>query len=174
MLDTIILADGEPDRLLATLASLIPAIPEGVVGQGWILDPDERMEVRRIADAAGCHFTADLPGAACESWRLLICAGAVLEDGWWREAMAFCDRMRLVENDRRFPAVFTYADRNFGVAPRLREIAAIARRSVPFLPVNHRAVVLPPASGKAEISRTAKSMMRVGGPVETLRARIYA
>jgi hypothetical protein len=172
MLDVVIYAEGEAETLVATLTSLVPAVAEGVIRRGVVVDPRESHEVRRIAESAGCDFVTRADEAEVGGWLLHICAGAVLEDGWWREAAAFYERVRLVEPGRRRPAVFTYAERNYGVAPRLRELAAAALRSVPFLPASHRAVVLPPSSGIP--GRIVAAMpMRITGPAETFRARIF-
>lgn len=123
MFNVVIGAETGPEGLARTLNSLIPAIPEGIVREGWIVDPAGRNEIERIADASGCAYSASKFAEAVEQaagggWTLLIEAGVVLEEGWWREVAAFVESARA---DGAGLAVFTYADSRYGLRARIGE-----------------------------------------------------
>jgi hypothetical protein len=76
---------GEP--LARTLASLIPAVVDGIVLDAIVINCDQSPEIEKIGDAAGaiCVAGDDLPAAiqmARGDWLMCLEPGARLRDGW--------------------------------------------------------------------------------------------
>jgi hypothetical protein len=101
MLTAIILAGNDVEALEATLASLVPAVAEGVVRDAVVIDCSMGEGVRSLADAAGTRYApAEAGDAGSTSWRrgadlargawlFLLAAGDVPERGWAVEAERF-------------------------------------------------------------------------------------
>ena len=95
MLSIVIRADSGGERLANTLAALVPAVAEGLVKEGWILETGDDPDIRMIADAAGCeclrgeHALTDAVRGASGEWVMFLLAGVAPEEGWWREVASF-------------------------------------------------------------------------------------
>ena len=74
------------ERLAGSLASLVPAVIEGLVSDAIIRDVAQNSAIRDVADQAGARLIAGTPAqavaAARGSWLLLLEPGARLEPGW--------------------------------------------------------------------------------------------
>ncbi|WAC27810.1 glycosyl transferase [Ancylobacter sp. SL191] len=123
--------------LIPTLAALVPGAAAGVVREVLLVDGRESADVAEIADAAGCEYLrgpADLGarlrlGAATARmpWLMFLQPAGLAQEGWTREVRGFIDQVeRMGALDRR-AATFRLALDGFGVAPRLKEAAAVAR-----------------------------------------------
>jgi hypothetical protein len=131
----------EAERLLIpTLAALVPGAAAGVVREVLLVDGGGRTGVEEIADAAGCeylHGAAD-PGArlrqgaaaARAPWLLFIEPCGLLQEGWAREVRNFTDQAERTGGTERRAATFRLALDGFGVGPRLKEAAAVARHAL--------------------------------------------
>jgi hypothetical protein len=142
MLSTIIHAGTDAERLARTIGSLVPAIAEGIVGDGHVLVPEFSEDIDRVADAAGCNVVTGAAGQALAravslargEYVLFIPAGSVLENGWWVEAAEFLKRSKAAGS--QVEAVFTHASQDYGMAAAGRAalrgaIARLARRPLP-------------------------------------------
>lgn len=150
MLSAVIAAQAEPSRLAGTLASIVPAIPQGVVRDGWIIDIAGNSEIGTIADMAGCeHRTGKidevLPVVArnCVSdWLLLIDSGVILEEGWWRETAKYMELLAQGEFEGVTCASFSYASPRYGFLPRLAESLFLMASYLPFAAVRRHAIIV--------------------------------
>ena len=82
-------------RLAGSLASLIPAVIQGLVSDAIIRDGSENDAIRDLVDAAGAKLIAGSPAeaitAARGSWLLLLEPGARLDPGWVDPARRFIE-----------------------------------------------------------------------------------
>ncbi len=142
MLSAIIHAGDNAERLARTIGSLVPAIAEGIVGDGHVVAPALSDEMDMVADAAGCNVVLGGNGTAlAEAVRrargdhlLFLPAGSVLENGWWVEAAQFIKQANAA--DGKMEAVFTHAAQEYGMraagSAALRGLfARLARRPMP-------------------------------------------
>ncbi len=137
MISIVIPTGDTPGLLVPTLAALVPGAAAGVVREVLLVDGRESADVAEIADAAGCeylHGPAD-PGArlrlgaqaARMPWLMFLAPAGLLQEGWTREVRSFTDQVeRMGATDRR-AATFRLALDGFGVGPRVKEAAAMAR-----------------------------------------------
>src|SRR5690349_12018310 len=103
---SVIISTGNNERgTVATLAALVPGATAGVIADVVLLDPAGSEAIRRIADVAGCEVLVwpsgddgaagdGLASAARQTrapWLLFLQAGAVLQQGWIEETMAFIE-----------------------------------------------------------------------------------
>ncbi len=133
MLSVIIHAGTDAERLARTIGSLVPAIAEGIVGDGYVMAGAMTREMDAVADAAGCNVvTGELHWTLAETMRiargehlLFLQAGSVLENGWWVEAAQFMQR----SGAGNVSAVFTYAAHEYGMvaATKAATRGALAR-----------------------------------------------
>ena len=83
------------ERLSGSLASLVPAVIEGLVSDAIIRDVAQSAATRDVADQAGARLIAGSPAeaiaAARGSWLLLLEPGARLEPGWGRPVRRFIE-----------------------------------------------------------------------------------
>lgn len=130
MLSVVIGVEGEDDEGLArTLASLVPAVVEGVLRDCVVIDSAGSPAIGSVADAAGCrHLTGTPAGTFSEAlggmsgqWIMMIEPGVVLENGWFREVAEFVERAEAAGRASRLCAAFTFASQAYGPAARLRE-----------------------------------------------------
>jgi hypothetical protein len=142
MLSAIIHAGNDAERLARTIGSLVPAIAEGIVGDGHVLAPSLTGEMELVADAAGCNVVngngrealAEAVRRARGEHVLFLPAGSVLENGWWVEAAQFIKQSAGAGG--RMEAVFTHAAQEYGLGAAahaaMRGIAArLAKRPMP-------------------------------------------
>jgi glycosyltransferase involved in cell wall biosynthesis len=101
MISVVIPARNEELALVRTLATLVPAVAEGVVRDVVVADVGSSDDTRVVADAAGCGIIgvaspetalAEVAGGVRCAWILLIYPGVTLEVGWHDEAAAFVAR----------------------------------------------------------------------------------
>lgn len=82
-------------RLAGSLASLIPAVIEGLVSDAIIRDITQNEALRDVSDAAGARLVAGSPAeviaVARGSWLLLLEPGARLQPGWTGPARRFIE-----------------------------------------------------------------------------------
>ncbi|HEY7383041.1 MAG TPA: hypothetical protein VH743_05160 [Beijerinckiaceae bacterium] len=98
MITALILAERGGEALGVTLASLVPAVVAGIVGDAVLIAPRQDASVETIADGVGASLVA-LPhgsdpwraGAAVarRDWLLCLEDGDVLADGWMRPLERF-------------------------------------------------------------------------------------
>ena len=98
MITALVLADGAPENLAATLAALVPAVVEGLVGDAVILARRADPLMTDIAEIAGANFTVVSPDAdpwragaalARREWLLCLRAGDMPGEGWMRAVDRF-------------------------------------------------------------------------------------
>jgi len=100
---SVIIATKDSERpLLASLAALVPAAVEGVVGEVIVVDGGSRDDTATVADAAGCKFvTVEGPlgprlkagaAAARGPWLLFVRPGTLLDAPWAEAARRFAAR----------------------------------------------------------------------------------
>lgn len=127
MLSAIIAVRHEEEALVRTLASLVPAVAEGMLHDAAIIDSGDVPGIAAIADAAGCRRFEGEPAqalamalsAARGQWVLSLAPGVVLEAGWFREAAEFVRSAAI--GDSPLCAAFTHASLAHGPAARLSE-----------------------------------------------------
>ena len=135
MLSAIILAETDERRIVATLASLVPASAAGLVRDVCLVARPPADTIARVADVAGCNvLVADGPNgallaqaatAARSNWLLFLRAGAILESGWIDETAQFMESASLSSRTRA--ALFRYA-RSPHSDLRMRDAFKAARR----------------------------------------------
>lgn len=136
MISIVIPTGDTPSFLIPTLAALVPGAAAGVVREVLLVDGRESGDVAEIADAAGCEYLrgpADTGArlqlgaqAARMPWLLFLQPAGLMQEGWTREVRNFTDQVeRMGAADKR-AATFRLALDGFGVAPRLKEAAAVA------------------------------------------------
>ena len=117
MISALILAERGGEALGLTLASLVPAVVAGLVGDAVLITPRQDPSVEAIADGVGASLVTLPQGtdpwcggaaAARRDWLLCLEDGDVLADGWIRPL-------------ERFLAAAAAADRGIG---RLRRPSA--------------------------------------------------
>jgi hypothetical protein len=83
------------ERLAGSLASLVPAVIEGLVSDAIIRDGSANASIRDVADRAGAIVISGSPAeaiaAARGSWLLILEPGARLEPGWAGPARRFIE-----------------------------------------------------------------------------------
>lgn len=138
---SVVIPTRESDNLLIpVLAALVPGAAAGVVREVLLVDAGGSSDIAEIADAAGCeylHGPADMgarlrqgAGAARSNWLMFLAPSGLLQEGWAREVRGFTDQTdRTGATDHR-AATFRLALDGFGVGPRLKEAAAVARHAL--------------------------------------------
>jgi hypothetical protein len=98
MMTALVFADGAPEELAATLAALIPAVVEGLVGDAVIVSLQPKPVLTGIAEVAGAKFVIASPDAdpwrtgaahARREWLLCLESGDVPAEGWMRAVDRF-------------------------------------------------------------------------------------
>lgn len=138
---SVVIPTGQTHALLIpTLAALVPGAAAGIVREVLLVDGGTSSDVAEIADAAGCeylHGPAD-PGArlrlaaqgARSQWLMFLAPSGLLQEGWTREVRGFVEQIERMGATERRAATFRLALDGFGVTPRLREAAAVARHAL--------------------------------------------
>lgn len=140
MISVVIPTHGSDPLLIPALAALVPGAAAGVVREVLLVDAGEPSDVAEIADAAGCeylHGAAD-PGARLRQgaaaarghWLMFLSPQGLLQEGWAREVRGFTDQIDRHGGAHHRAATFRLALDGFGVGPRLREAAAVARHAL--------------------------------------------
>src|SRR5947208_1703925 len=104
MLSVIISTRNDERGTVATLAALVPGATAGLIADVVLLDSVGSEAIQRIADIAGCELlvASSDDGAAGNGlqqaaqktrspWLLFLQAGAVLQQGWIEETIAFIE-----------------------------------------------------------------------------------
>ena len=129
MLSVIVSTRDDERGTVATLAALVPGATAGLVADVLMLDTSDNPAMRQIADAAGCELLV-CPSDDGEAgnglllaaqrtrspWLLFLRAGAVLQQGWIEETMAFIESS--ADARRARGAVFRYARSHYAERPR--------------------------------------------------------
>jgi hypothetical protein len=87
MITALILAERGGEALGVTLASLVPAVVAGIVGDAVLIAPRQDASVETIADGVGASLVA--AAVARRDWLLCLEDGDVLADGWMRPLERF-------------------------------------------------------------------------------------
>jgi hypothetical protein len=138
---SVVIPTQDTERLLIpALAALVPGAAAGVVREVLLVDGGTEGGVEEIADAAGCEYLrgpADngarlRQGAAAARgpWLLFLEPCGLLQEGWAREVRNFTDQAERNGSTEHRAATFRLALDGFGVAPRLKEAAAVARHAL--------------------------------------------
>lgn len=138
--------------LAATLASLVPAVVDGIVREVVVVDGGSTDRTLAVVDQAGAELVAaNVPGRgrqmidgaerARHPWLLFLHADTVLEDGWQREVETFMTR---IESGARpdQAAVFSFALEDNGTRPRLLEKGVAARNVIFGLPYGDQGLLI--------------------------------
>src|SRR3712207_2202092 len=97
MITGLVLADRAGEDLAASLAALVPAVVEGLIGDAVILAQEADPQVAAMADVAGAALVTFSNGdpwragaaVARREWLLCLDAGDVPGEGWMRAADSF-------------------------------------------------------------------------------------
>jgi hypothetical protein len=97
MITALVLAEGAPEELAATLSALVPAVVEGRVGDAVIIARRPDAAVANIAEIAGAHVAIASDGdpwragaaLARRDWLLCLRSGDVPGEGWMRAVDRF-------------------------------------------------------------------------------------
>ncbi len=180
MLSAIIAANTEPMLLARTLSSVVPAIPEGVVRDGWIIDSGKDTDIAKIADVAGCvretgepmELLPQIAQKCASDWLLILDAGVVLEEGWWRDVVEFMEVLPTLKNQEIEAAGFVHASQQYGAWPRIVEFAVAIASYIPFVSIRPRAVI---ARRQAIIGNSSQAFPpKIRGKSIILRAKAIA
>jgi hypothetical protein len=125
--------------LVATLASLVPGLMASAVREVIVADGGSTDQTPQVVDVAGCTlFASDLPlgarlaaaaATARADWLMFLHPGAVLEQGWAHEVLAFGEAVRL-EDVSCQAAVFRSPPQSLRPRSMLVELAAVARATL--------------------------------------------
>jgi rSAM/selenodomain-associated transferase 2 len=151
MLSVIIPTFNAEATLVHTLASLVPAVVDGLVQEAIIVDGGSTDATFAIAEAAGARFMRAERGrgsqldaganAARGDWFLFLHGDTVLEPGWEEAVWSFTER---VDMGRRPQAVaaFRFALDDDGLMPRLLERLVRLRCFVLALPYGDQGLLI--------------------------------
>ncbi|MGH6736435.1 MAG: TIGR04283 family arsenosugar biosynthesis glycosyltransferase [Methyloceanibacter sp.] len=151
MISVVIPTFNAAPTLVHTLASLVPAVVEGVVQEAIVADGGSTDETCAIADAAGTHLVVAPRGRGTQlnagaaiargDWLLFLHADTVLEPGWIAEAQSFMER---VQSGRRLGAAayFRFALDDDGFMPRLMERLVALRCLLFALPYGDQGLLI--------------------------------
>lgn len=151
MISVIIPTLNDERHLPATLASLVPAAVDGLVGEVIIADGGSRDHTLAIADGAGADAVTTKPERAAQlragveraryPWLLFLNADTLLDVGWERDAAHHLER---VESGRRRPsaAAFRFALDDEGLWPRTLERLVSVRTALLKLPYGDQGLLI--------------------------------
>ena len=138
---SVILPTLDAERLLVpTLSALVPGSTAGLVREVILADGGSHDDTEKVADAAGCEFLRgprDLGArlraaahAARGNWLLFLDPAGILGEGWPREVRAFMDGAERSGFSGRKAATFRLAFDGFGMRPKLKKAASVARHAL--------------------------------------------
>lgn len=168
MLSVLIETRNDEDTLPQTLASLVPALVEGVVREVIVCDRGSVDATGRVADIAGCTFLADGGmtagiGRAKSEWLLMIEPGAILVDGWTEAVLAHARQSRM-------PARFSRS--RIGRPPFLSRVFPGNRGLADGLVIpKARASALAKGGGRAEDVARGLATRRLAAEIRVARRR---
>jgi len=138
MLSVIIATHDSERPLVPTLASLVPGVTAGLLGEVVVADAGSRDATAEVADIAGCRFVASgealgvrLKTAAASTrapWLMFLRAGTVLEPRWVGVVNSFIEKADLMDGAAR-AAVFRPHTASDVMRPGLAEAWAALRAS---------------------------------------------
>jgi hypothetical protein len=148
MLTAVVEAGNDPAPLVRTLGSLVPAVAEGIIRDGFVMAATPDAELEAVADAAGCTLVTgkarEILHRALQDARgdyfLFLAAGSVLEPGWWIEAAGFVQNSRSGVGPGH--AAFAWSSHGTGLRARLTEIARRGMVAITGRPHPGQAVIL--------------------------------
>lgn len=130
--------------LAVTLASLVPAVADGMVRDAIVVDAGSADGTRDVVDAAGADLmlgpaerAARLAlgaGQAKGPWLLFLLPGTVLESGWHHEARSMIETLERQGVSDSHAFVFRHAIDGIGRNMRLREIRSWLGRMLTGVP----------------------------------------
>jgi glycosyltransferase involved in cell wall biosynthesis len=174
MISVLIPTENSERVLVQTLAALVPGSAAGLVREVVLVDGGSADGTAKIADAAGCEFRVmpgkrnerllEAAGRARGNWLLILDPASTLEEGWTREVAKFIESSERTGDAEKRAATFRVAIDAYGLAPRLKELAANARLALVGRPRFEQGLLV--ARRFYQSSRG-----RVGRPV-ALRARV--
>jgi rSAM/selenodomain-associated transferase 2 len=151
MISVIIPTFNAEASLVHCLASLVPAVVDGLVQEANVDDGGSSDATFTLADAAGTRFLRAERGrgrqldagarAARGDWLLFLHADTVLEPGWEEEVKSFIER---VETGRRTQAAaaFRFSLDDEGLMPRLLETLVGLRCLMLALPYGDQGLLI--------------------------------
>jgi hypothetical protein len=98
MITALVLAEGAPAELAATLSALVPAVVDGLIGDAVIILRQTDATIEKIAEIAGANVVFTSPGGdpwragaarARREWLLCLRSGDIPGEGWMRAADRF-------------------------------------------------------------------------------------
>jgi rSAM/selenodomain-associated transferase 2 len=138
-------------RLSRTLAALVPAAVDGLVGEVLVVDGGSHDATQALADAAGAHVLIEAGGrgpqlaagaaAARHPWLLFLHADTELQAGWEREARRLIES---IEQGRRrdTAAAFRFALDDERRRARVLERIVAARCAILRLPYGDQGLLI--------------------------------
>lgn len=151
MISVVIPTYNAGQRLVHTLAALVPAVVDGVVQEAIIADGGSTDDTLAIADAAGTQLVTSATGRGIQldagaavakgDWLLFLHADTVLGPGWAEEAESFIER---IESGRRplAAAYFRFGLDDDGFMPRLVETLVGMRCALFSLPYGDQGLLI--------------------------------
>lgn len=178
MLSVVIRAEEHAGLLARTIAALVPAIADGLVGDGQVIAAKRTPAIEGVADAAGCDFrVGELAQTLCEAVSaargnhvLFLQAGTILEAGWWVEAGDF---LRGHAGTATRDAVFAYGSTASGPLARFGEIFGASAGQLFGRYCVQQGLIARRASAVARLGKSASFPPRNPGRVMTLRSRAF-
>jgi len=138
--------------LLATLGSLVSAAADGAVRDVVVMDGGSHDGTAIVADAAGCTFVAGERSRAARltegarrgrgQWLLFLTPGVEVEEGWFREARLFMERVERQGATGRRAGVFRFAVDDFGFSARAAEWRVALRGLVTGRPLGEQGLLI--------------------------------
>ena len=130
MITALVLAEGAPEELAATLSALVPAVVEGLVGDAVIIARQAEAAVKNIAEIAGANVAIAADGdpwragaaLARRDWLLCLRSGDVPGEGWMRAVDRF-----LAGPARAGQPLARFSRRQAGLASAFADLAARVR-----------------------------------------------
>jgi hypothetical protein len=178
MLSAIIKAEEVAEPLARTLATLVPAVAEGVLREAQVIAPGHGGPVEAVADAAGCDLVigsgsavlVDAVARARAAHVLLLAAGTELEHGWWEEVSAWISRQG---RTGMTAAVFRPVATSHGPGGQLWEHAGFLLQRLTRRPSPGQGLVMGKALLSACINADDRFPPRPAGKIVTLRSRAW-
>ncbi len=151
MISVIIPTFNAEASLVHCLASLVPAVVDGLVQEAIVVDGGSSDATLTLADAAGTRFLRAERGrgrqldagarAARGNWLLFLHADTVLEPGWEKEVKCFIERVETVRRTQA-AAAFRFALDDEGLMPRLLEMLVGIRCLMLALPYGDQGLLI--------------------------------
>lgn len=153
MISVIIPTYNAARELPATIASLMPALIEGMVRELIIIDGGSTDSTLKIADQCGATIInarekgrgpqlQEGASAAKSQWLLFLHADTELEDDWYYDASDFIRLHETGNTMDKAAAAFTFALKDKGIAPSLLSKAVALRCALFALPYGDQGLLI--------------------------------